>query len=266
MSCKIGDTLDEVVPAKVRDHWLNQLMREKYPEPMTILEWLRRPPRKRSRKTLDEEISKWLVIRAMTPPMGLDRIPAQRLRAYARRMRRRRPIKVREIAEPRRTLELAALLSVTAARQSDTVLRLIEMRIAEIWSWAHAVARPEPRQHLPEEVACELARVMDDTEVSDAEYRERSRILLAPWRAGARQARRSRAAQVREHLAANARRVRPLLKHIITLRSAEHRTASRDRCAGRAGQLLPRRLHLPVLRANLAGGACLERAAACVRS
>jgi Domain of unknown function (DUF4158) len=209
--------LDEVVPAKVRDNWLNLLMREKYPEPMTVLEWLRRPPRKRSRKTLDEEISKWLVIRAMTPPMGLDHIPAQRLRAYARRMRRRRPIKVREIAEPRRTLELAALLSVTAARQSDTVLRLIEMRIGEIWSWAHAVARPEPRHHLPEEVACALARVMDDSAISDAEYRERSRILLAPWRPGARQARRSRAAQVREHLSTNARRIRPLLKHVISL-------------------------------------------------
>jgi hypothetical protein len=38
--------------------------------------------------------------------------------------RRRRPIKVREIAEPRRTLEVAALLSVTATRQSDTVLGL----------------------------------------------------------------------------------------------------------------------------------------------
>jgi hypothetical protein len=48
----------------------------------------------------------------------------ERLRSYARRMRRRRPIKVREIAEPRRTLELAALLSVIAARQSDAVLRL----------------------------------------------------------------------------------------------------------------------------------------------
>jgi hypothetical protein len=78
--------MDEVVPAKVRDNWLTQLMRAKYPEPMTVLEWLRRPPRKRSRKTLDEEISKWLVIRAMTPPAGLERIPAQRLRAYARRM------------------------------------------------------------------------------------------------------------------------------------------------------------------------------------
>jgi hypothetical protein len=90
--------LDEVVPAKVRDNWLNQLMREKYPEPMTVLEWLRRPPRKRSRKTLDEELSKWSVIGAMTPPTGLDRIPAQRLRAYARRMRRRRPIKGTTIA------------------------------------------------------------------------------------------------------------------------------------------------------------------------
>lgn len=84
-------------------------------------------------------------------------------------MRRRRPIKVREIAEPRRTLELAALLSVSAARQSDTVLRLIEMRIAEIWSWALAVARPEPHQNLPEEVACALARMMDDPAVPTTE-------------------------------------------------------------------------------------------------
>jgi hypothetical protein len=30
--------LDEVVPANVRDNWLKQLMREKYPEPMTVLE------------------------------------------------------------------------------------------------------------------------------------------------------------------------------------------------------------------------------------
>jgi hypothetical protein len=46
---------------------------------------------------------------------------------------------------------VAALLSVTAARQSDTVLRLIEMRIAEIWSWLPGVARFEPRHHLPED-------------------------------------------------------------------------------------------------------------------
>jgi len=39
----------------------------------------------------------------------------------------------------------ATFCTVTAAGQTDTVLRLIEMRIAEIWSWGHAAARPEPR-------------------------------------------------------------------------------------------------------------------------
>ena len=43
---------NKAVPAKVRDNCLNQLMQEKFPEPMMVLEWLRRPPRKqRSRKT-----------------------------------------------------------------------------------------------------------------------------------------------------------------------------------------------------------------------
>jgi hypothetical protein len=51
--------------------------------------------------------------------------------------------------------------------------------LTEIWSRAHAVARPEPRHHLPKEAACALARVIDDLEVSDADYRERSRVLLA---------------------------------------------------------------------------------------
>ena len=50
--------LDEVVPVSVRENWLTQLMRDKYPGPLTILGWLRRPPRKRSRKTLDKELSK----------------------------------------------------------------------------------------------------------------------------------------------------------------------------------------------------------------
>ena len=209
--------VDEAIPVSVRESWLPRLLREMSPGPMTVLEWLRRPPRRRSKKTLDEELSKLWTIRALSPPESIERIPAQRLRAYARRMRRRRPIRVREVAEPRRTLEIAALLTVLATRQSDTVLRLIEMRIAEIWSWAHAVARPAPRHTMPEEVAAALARTMDDPVLTDAQFRDQSRVLLAPWRPGARPARSTRAAQVREHLAANVRRVRPLLKHLIAL-------------------------------------------------
>ena len=116
--------LDTVVYTRQRDAWLPGLLRETLPSPMTILEWIRRPPRKRSKKTLSEETQKLLAVRALCPPALAARIPVERLRAYARRMQRRRPIKVREIAEPRRTLEIGALLAVLATRQSDTVLRL----------------------------------------------------------------------------------------------------------------------------------------------
>jgi len=169
--------LDEAIPASARESWLPRLLREMSPGPMTVLEWVRRPPRKRSKKTLDEELSKLWVIRDFSPPQSIERIPVQRLRAYARRMRRRRPIRVREVAEPRRTLEIAALLTVLARRQSDTVLRLIEMRIAEVWSWAHAVARPAPRHTMPEEVAAALARAMDDPVLTDAQFRDQARAL-----------------------------------------------------------------------------------------
>lgn len=209
--------LDTVVYTRQRDAWLPGLLRETLPSPMTILEWIRRPARKRSKKTLSEETQKLLAVRALCPPALAARIPVERLRAYARRMQRRRPIKVREIAEPRRTLEIGALLAVLATRQSDTVLRLYEMRIGEIWRWAHALVRPVPRPRVPEDIVTELASAMDNAVLSDAEFRERSRDLLKPWKPGAGQQRFTRAAQVRERLAANARRIRPLLKGLVEL-------------------------------------------------
>ena len=114
--------LDSMVYMRQRDSWLPALLRETHPRPLTVLEWIRRPPRKRSKKTLQEELGKLLTIYTLCPPTLTPGIPVSRLRAYARRMQRRRPIKVREIAEPRRTLEVGALLSVLATRQSDTVL------------------------------------------------------------------------------------------------------------------------------------------------
>ena len=209
--------LDAAVPAYVRDRWLPGLLSDIGPGSMTVLEWLRRPPRRRSTKTLREELRKLHVIIELMPPSDRVGIPPERLRAYARRMRRRRPVKVRELAEPRRTLEVAALLAVLAARQSDTVLRLIEMRIADVWTWAQALARPESRAAVPEEVARDLASAVDDPALSDADYRARARALLAPWAPGARRSRQTRAAQVRERLANDRRRIRPLLKSLIPL-------------------------------------------------
>jgi hypothetical protein len=94
-------------------------------------------------------------------------------------MRRRRPIKVKGISEPRHTLEIGSLLPVLATRQSDTVLRLIEMRIAEPWTRAHALERPEPRPVLPEQVVRQLAQSMDNTDVFDLDGSGASWHILA---------------------------------------------------------------------------------------
>src|ERR1035438_2192097 len=67
-------------------------------------------------------------------------------------------------------------------------------------------------------IVIELASAMDDPALSDIEYRDRSRALLAPWKPEAGTPRMTDAAQVRERLSANARRVRPLLKKLVKLR------------------------------------------------
>jgi len=100
---------------------------------------------------------------------------------------------------------------------NDTVLRLIEMRIGEIWGWAHTLSRPGAPMQIPEEVMTELAYEMDNAAISDNESRPRARILLGPWKQASDKRPVTRAAKVRERLAANARHVRPLLKRLVVL-------------------------------------------------
>jgi hypothetical protein len=59
-------------------------------------------------------------------------IQPARPRGNAQRTLRRRPARLREIGEPRRTQEIASLLSSLAPSQSDAVLQLVEMRINEL--------------------------------------------------------------------------------------------------------------------------------------
>ena len=50
--------VEEVVPGKLRDSWVSRLLSEVDPGPMTVLEWIRRPPKKRSPSTLSDAATK----------------------------------------------------------------------------------------------------------------------------------------------------------------------------------------------------------------
>jgi len=50
--------------------------------------------------------------------------------------------------------------------------------IAEIWTWAHALAQQQPRPVLPEQVLRELAQSMDNECIADVDFRAQARTLL----------------------------------------------------------------------------------------
>jgi hypothetical protein len=73
--------LDAAVPACIRERWLPVLLSEVGAGSMTVLEWLRRPPRRRSTETLREELRKLQLTIELMPRSDRVGNPPERLRA-----------------------------------------------------------------------------------------------------------------------------------------------------------------------------------------
>ena len=148
---------------------------------MTHLEWLRRPPRRRSMKTLLELFEKyqWLeerIGRGLPIP-----ISKERQQVYARRVRRRRSAHIAELPAYRQELETMCFAAVCLGTLIDDMLRLLEIRITVIWSWGHKVVadRVMPaRVRKNSEILAELRRLVADKTLTDEAFRARANILL----------------------------------------------------------------------------------------
>ncbi len=213
-----AEALQSDVGRSATDAWYEQLMELRL-DGKSRLEWVRQPPGRRSPKALEGAIAKLLYLRDF-PKLtnGPTSIPPERLRAYGRRLRRRRPAHLKAIVEPRRTLEVAGFLHSALASEADRVLRMIEMRIAQIWRWAYGVTEPSmPGGQGSDGLLMELWKNAADPTVSDASFREQARARLEVWASARPTATLSRAAQVRKALASDTRRVRRLLKQILSL-------------------------------------------------
>jgi hypothetical protein len=106
---------------------------------MTHLEWLRRPPRRRSMKTLLELFEKyeWLEERiGRGLPIPISR---ERQQVYARRLRRRRSAQIAGLPAFRQELEAMCFAAICLGTLVDDMLRLVEIRITSIWNWGHKV-------------------------------------------------------------------------------------------------------------------------------
>jgi hypothetical protein len=185
---------------------------------MTALEWLRRPPRRRSLKTMPELHNKYAWLECLIGHVSLPGIPRERQRVYARRFRRRRTADLPRLAPMRRELEAVCFATITLATLADDLLRLAEMRIAAIWRWAHTIAAEQltpQRVYGRGEILAQIRRLIADPSLSDTACRSQITTLLNPASSAAPN---SRAADVRQVLCRNARRVRPLIELLLKLK------------------------------------------------
>ena len=100
---------------------------------------------------------------------------------------------------------------------ADDMLRLVEIRITAIWTWGHTVVTEKllpARMRKKSEILAELRRLVADTTITDGVFRAKANTLLLPDQSSAQ---RSRAADVREVLSRNARRIRPIIQLLVKL-------------------------------------------------
>jgi hypothetical protein len=192
--------------------FINALLSHRPGSTITHLEWLRRPPRRRSMKTLLELFAKyqWLeehIGRGLPIP-----ISKERQHVYARRLRRRRSAQIAELPPYRQELEAMCFAAVCLGTLVDDMLRLVEIRITSIWNWGHKVVAERlipARVRKKSEILAELRHLVTDQTLTDETFRAKaSTLLLADQPTTVH----SRAADVREVLSRNARRIRPILQ------------------------------------------------------
>ena len=187
----------------------------------SALEWIRRPPGKRGAKSRALAIAKLDYLRTTfrSITFGKILIPPERLRAYARRLHRRRVDHAKEIAEPGRTLEVVGFIHTMLERQADRVLRVLVMAIARIWRNAHerAVSRVRDGMLTNNALIAELCRKVQNESLTDTDYRSYARERLMSWMENRRSGTESRAAQARAVLIDKEKRIRALIKQIIAV-------------------------------------------------
>jgi hypothetical protein len=188
----------------------------------SVLEWIRRPASNRGRKSRALVVSKLEFLRSTFSPIASCAIPIppERLRAYARRLHRRRLDHAKDLAEPGRTLEVVGFIHTTLAQQADRAVRMLLMAVARTWGQAHDRVRSRvsaaPSSHTA--LIEELCRKAQNDALSDAAYRDYARERLTSWVTLKRSTKESRAAGVRAVLVEKAHRVRALIKQVIAMR------------------------------------------------
>ena len=184
---------------------------------MTLLEYLQEPPAKFSPSTIERQSGKVTELRNLgVDTYKTDMAPAL-LQSYAQGMRKRRPSRFHQLQEPRRTLELVAFMRYALLEHTDTLIRLLDRRVARLWGRASEEARRTREEGSATNLFVDGVRSALATASASPEERIATiTSLLADLDAG-RLKPKSIAARQRDILVGQIAQIRPLLKAYLAL-------------------------------------------------
>jgi hypothetical protein len=215
------DTLSKIersIPVLIRNQWLDALSGfADLERKMTLLEYLQKPPAKFSPSTIERQSGK---VRELLN-LGIDTYKVDMtpvlLQSYAQGMRKRRPSRFHQLQEPRRTLELVAFMRYALLEYTDTLIRLLDRRVARLWGRASEEARQTREEGSATNQFVDGVRAALATASASSDERIATiASLLADLDAG-RLKPKSIAARQREILAGQIAQIRPLLKTYLAL-------------------------------------------------
>ena len=215
------DTLSRIersIPILIRNRWLDALSGFADPaRKLTLLEYLQEPPAKFSPSTIERESGKVSeLLNLGIDTYKVDMAPVL-LQSYAQGMRKRRPSRFHQLQEPRRTLELVAFMRYALLEHTDTLIRLLDRRVARLWGRASEEARRTREEGSATNLFIDVVRSTLATGTASSEERIATiTSLLADLDAG-RLKPKSIAARQREILVRQIAQIRPLLKAYLAL-------------------------------------------------
>jgi TnpA family transposase len=206
------------IPVLIRNRWLDALSGFADPaRKLTLLEYLQEPPAKFSPSTIERESGKVSeLLNLGIDTYKVDMAPVL-LQSYAQGMRKRRPSRFHQLQEPRRTLELVAFMRYALLEHTDTLIRLLDRRVARLWGRASEEARRTREEGSATNLFIDVVRSTLATGTASSEERIATiTSLLADLDAG-RLKPKSIAARQREILVRQIAQIRPLLKAYLAL-------------------------------------------------
>lgn len=113
--------------------------------PMTVLEWLKTPPKRHSPSALAETLEKIRFLKTLeVDEWPLQEVALEKQRGYAQALQARRPAKTRELSDSTLVIELVFFLRITLLELTDTVIYQSGRRVSDLVR--HAYDKTQARQ------------------------------------------------------------------------------------------------------------------------